>query len=54
VSLKELKEEKEGQEAPLPGGRGKKELEKTEEVQEAAWAASRRFIRDAKVALRQG
>jgi hypothetical protein len=39
--------------APLPLGRGKKELEETEKVEEAAWAASRRFIRDAKAALRR-
>jgi hypothetical protein len=31
-----------------------KELEEKEQVQEAAWAAPRRFIRDAKAAFRRG
>jgi hypothetical protein len=41
-----------GQKAPLPFNGGKKELEEMEEVQEASWATSRRFIRDAKAASR--
>lgn len=36
------------------GKRGKKELGEIEEVEEAARTASRRFIRDAKAALRRG
>jgi hypothetical protein len=31
-----------------------KEINEVEEVDEAAWAVSRRFIRDAKAALRGG
>jgi hypothetical protein len=42
-------------EAPLPFDRGKKELEKTRALQEAVWAASRRFPpRRAKAAFPRG